>query len=226
MSTPVAVVPERRIVSTDVHVERRGEKRLPVISGYAARFNELAPEQWGFREKIDPTFFDDVLASPETDVRAFFNHDNNLIVGRQSAGTLRLSVDAKGLRYEIDPPDTQAGRDLVVSVERGDVREASFSFVLAEHDGDSWDETQVPPVRTLRKAARVYDVGPVCFPWYPTASAEVQRTTEMYAERRAAARPKQNTEAAPTGQPATSSQAGPDPAIAVARSRLDLAEKE
>jgi HK97 family phage prohead protease len=51
------------------------------------------------------------------------------VLGRNKSGTLRLSVDGIGLRYEIDPPDTQAARDLIESLRRGDVSGSSFAFL-------------------------------------------------------------------------------------------------
>src|SRR5690606_29136668 len=108
----------------------------PVISGHAAVFDTLSEPMWGFREKIAPGAFDDVL---EDDVRALFNHDPNFILGRTRSGTLKIAVDMRGLQYEIDPPDTQPARDLIVSMERGDVSQSSFAFIVAE---DDWDEDE------------------------------------------------------------------------------------
>ncbi|MCT7656157.1 HK97 family phage prohead protease [Oceanimonas sp. NS1] len=62
-------------------------------------------------------------------MRALFNHDPNFVLGRTRSGTLALSVDADGLRYEIDPPDTQTVRDLVLApLARGDITGSSFAF--------------------------------------------------------------------------------------------------
>lgn len=60
----------------------------------------IRPGFGSFREVIKPGAFDDVLGD---DVRALFNHDPNFILGRSSAGTLSLSVDDRGLRYENRP---------------------------------------------------------------------------------------------------------------------------
>ncbi|KAA6031356.1 HK97 family phage prohead protease, partial [Pantoea sp. F_11] len=68
------------------------------IVGYGSVFDTLSEVIFGFREIIKPGAFDNVLGD---DVRALFNHDPNFILGRSAAGTLALSVDDKGLRYEI-----------------------------------------------------------------------------------------------------------------------------
>ncbi|VEB57000.1 phage pro-head protease [Salmonella enterica subsp. enterica] len=77
-----------------------------------------------FREIIRPGAFDEVL---NDDVRALFNHDPNFILGRRSAGTLALTVDERGLRYDITAPETQTIRDLVLApMQRGDINQSSF----------------------------------------------------------------------------------------------------
>ncbi|MCK4302839.1 MAG: HK97 family phage prohead protease [Candidatus Eisenbacteria sp.] len=152
----------------------------PKIVGYAARFNELSLDLGGFREKIRPGAF--LAALDRDDVRALYNHDDGKVLGRASAGTLRLFEDDHGLRYEIDPPDAQWARDLIVSMDRGDIRESSFGFRLSKEE---WDETIDPPVRTIIEVSRLYDVGPVTFPAYPTTSSDVRSAKEVYDEFRA-----------------------------------------
>ena len=136
-------------------VEYRGEgdDKKPYIVGHAAVFDSLSEDLGGFRQRIERGAFDDVL---EDDVRALFNHDPNLILARTKSGTLKLSLDEKGLRYEFDVPDTTTGRDLLVSLERGDVSQSSFGFTVEQ---DSWhkDEDGVH-IRSISKVKRLYDV--------------------------------------------------------------------
>ena len=66
-----------------------------------------------------PNAFDRALAESD-DVRGLFNHDPDNLLGRTSSGTMRLSVDKKGLLYETDPGDTNVGRDVVQHIKRGD----------------------------------------------------------------------------------------------------------
>jgi hypothetical protein len=138
------------------------------VRGYAAKFNTLSENLGGFREQIAPGAFDGVL---QDDVRCFFNHDENLILGRTTAGTLRITADAIGLMYEADLPDTQAARDLAISMERGDITQSSFAFRLAAN-GDSWDENEDGVIiRTITQFGRLYDVSPVSIPAYPDATS-------------------------------------------------------
>lgn len=154
---------EKRIFATEIRAETNQD--APTLNGYAAVFNELSQVLWGsFREKIDKGAFANTLTD---DVRALWNHDTNLPLGRTKSGTLRLAEDAHGLRVEIDPPDTQAGRDAVASIKRGDVDAMSFGFDVLE---DTWDrDADGMMIRTLRKI-KLYEVSPVVFPAYPQTS--------------------------------------------------------
>ena len=154
---------ERRFTTGTVEL-RAGEGEGKKIRGYAAKFNTLSEDFGGFRERIAPGFFDDVLAD---DVRALFNHDSNLILARSKSGTLKIGVDDTGLWYEYDHPETSYSMDLSKSLKRGDVNQSSFAFVTAE---DSWDEIDNATVRTLVKAKRLLDVSPVTYPAYPDTS--------------------------------------------------------
>lgn len=98
-----------------------------LIVGYAAVFNRLSVDLGGFREFIRPGAFSRAIRDRH-DAIANVDHDNGRLLGRVSAGTLRLSEDRTGLRIEIDPPDTQLGRDMRVLIARGDVTKMSFSF--------------------------------------------------------------------------------------------------
>jgi HK97 family phage prohead protease len=138
-----------------------------VVVGHAAVFNSLSEDLGGFREKIMPGAFDDVL---KNDVRAYFNHDPNFLLGRTSAGTLRLSVDEKGLRYELDVPNTTAGRDLKENLRLGNITQSSFAFTIGR-DGDSWERNEDgADIRIINKVNRLYDVSPVSLPAYPSAN--------------------------------------------------------
>lgn len=157
----------------DGEVRARQEDSQPTrIVGYGSVFDSRSEVLWGFREIIKPGAFDDVL---KDDVRALFNHDPNFILGRSSAGTLALSVDDRGLQYDIVAPETQTIRDLVISpMQRGDISQSSFGFRVA-HDGDEWyqdDEGIV--IREISRFSRLFDVSPVTYPAYQEANSAVR----------------------------------------------------
>lgn len=131
------------------------------IRGYAALFNSLSEDLGGFREKIAPGAFARAIKEKQ-DVRALFNHDGNLILGRTKAGTLRLKEDRQGLAVEIDLPDSVFGKDLYASIERGDVSQMSFAFRARK---DQWDLVNGESIRTLIDVD-IFDVSPVVYPAY------------------------------------------------------------
>jgi HK97 family phage prohead protease len=162
---------EKRTIASPVEV-RAAEGQPTRLAGYAAVFNQEATIGGFFRELIQPGAFSAAVA--RDDVRAAFNHEPDLILGRTTAGTLRLHEDDKGLAYEIDPPDTSYARDLMVSVARGDVSQSSFMF---EVTGETWeyptaDSGQLP----LRKinGVKLYDVAPVTYPAYEGTSVSAR----------------------------------------------------
>ena len=140
------------------------------ISGHFALFNRFSPVYGRFREKIDPGFFNDAL--PNSDVRALFNHNESAILGRKSAGTLRLAVDEKGLFGEISPvPDTPTGNEVLQNVRLGNLTGASFAFNLTPEGGDKWAKAADGVwERTLMHAGEVFDVSVVTQPFYPETS--------------------------------------------------------
>lgn len=163
MKTEIRTLPptELRVVADD-----SGKK---MIRGYAAVYNKESEVLWYFREVIKPGAFRNALA--KSDVRALFNHDSNLPLGRYIAGrsnnTLRLQEDATGLYYEIDPPDTSVGRDLMVSIDRGDITGSSFAFRVLT---DNWRTVNGEQLREIEEFDEIFDVSPVTYPAYPDSS--------------------------------------------------------
>jgi len=160
------------------------------ITGYAAVFHraEDAGTEYAlmsdYVERIQPGAFDRALDEAQ-DVRALFNHDASMILGRASAGTLRMSVDATGLRYEVDVPDTTLGRDLATSIQRGDVTGSSFSFSVPDKGAEI--ERSKDSGLTVRNLVNLnlHDVGPVSFPAYAATSTAL-RSEENVEEAQAA----------------------------------------
>lgn len=167
---------ERRSCPTAVTARADSDKRT--IEGYASVYYDGTPETeyWLWSdcvERIAPGAFD--RAIKEDDCRALFNHDSNCVLGRTTNKTLRLNSDKKGLRYEIDPPDTQLGRDVQELLKRGDVSGSSFGFEIRkvkwEEERDA--ENRTTYIRTITEA-KLWDVGPVTYPAYEGASSGVR----------------------------------------------------
>jgi HK97 family phage prohead protease len=155
---------------------RAGEKGK-TIAGYAALFNSVADIGGAFREVIAPGAFTETLKG---DVRALVDHDSGRVIGRTKAGTLRLVEDEKGLAVEIDLPDTSDGRDLAVSLERGDISGMSFGFRVTH---DEWDEDGNPPTRTIHKV-ELFEVSAVAFPAYEDTELALRSLDDARKEQR------------------------------------------
>lgn len=162
-------------------VEARTDEGGQKIGGYGAVFNSETVIGGEFREKIAPGAFAKSIAA---DVRSYFNHNSAMILGRTKSGTLRLKEDERGLSYEVDLPDTQAGRDLRVSMARGDVDGSSFAFRVTR---DNWEMGEGLPLRTIQEV-ELYEVGPVTDPAYQDASAALRSLNEEQGKRELAER--------------------------------------
>lgn len=146
------------------------------LSGYAAVFNSEAVIGGLFREVVKPGAFKKTIKD-KADVRALFNHDRNIVLGRTKNGTLTLAEDDKGLRIDIDLPDTQQAKDLYRQIERGDIDQMSFGFNVVK---DSWTRASNDselPLRELREL-RLFDVSPVTFPAYATTEIQARSLVE------------------------------------------------
>lgn len=172
---------EHRTYAATFELETRQDAEdgeLPTIKGHAAVFNKFSEDLGGFREKIATGAFKGVM---KDDVRALFNHNDDLILGRTTAGTLKIGTDKRGLRFENSLPDTSYARDLVVSMRRGDVTQASFGFIVA-NGGDEWRENEEGIIeRTITRLERFFDVSPVTFPAYPDTAVAVRGLQDFIA---------------------------------------------
>ena len=165
----------RALAPLELRAEPADGDGMPAIVGHAAVFDSLSEDFGGWRERIAPGAFAATIG--EDDIRALFNHRDEFVLGRNRSGTLRLAEDDTGLAVRIEPPDTIYARDLVTSIERGDISGMSFSFRTIT---DAWNMVEGDPVRTL-KAVRLYDVSPVTFPAYPQTDVAV-RSLKAYRE--------------------------------------------
>jgi HK97 family phage prohead protease len=130
-----------------IELRAEGGQRSPRLVGLAAVFDKPSQDLGGFIEIVRPGAFTRTLAS-DRDPLALVAHMPQLVLGRRSAGTLRLQEEQRGLAFEIEVPDTTAARDLLVSVERGDVKGASFAFTTPD-DGDRWSVRGEQVIREL-----------------------------------------------------------------------------
>ena len=163
---------EKRAATVEAAQE---ESRM--ISGYAAVFDSDSEDLGGFTERIERGAFAEAINV--SDVRALFNHDNNMILARTESGTLRIYEDERGLKYEFEAPNTNVGNDVLEMIKRGDISQSSFGFTVEQ---DSWAKRDGTTYRTIKKVKQLYDVSPVTFPAYPEASVAVRKLEEINLE--------------------------------------------
>lgn len=176
---------ERRTFNvTGLSVMTREDNQKPQIVGHAAVFDTIGEGGW-FREKVAPGAFTNSIA--KDDVRALFNHDPNYVLGRNTAGTLRLREDEKGLYIEIDPPDTQFSRDLQVSIARGDISQMSFGFEILNEERIKGAGKDLDLF--ILREVKLWDVSPVTFPFYQATDVSVHSRMQWSFEQRRVAVP-------------------------------------
>ncbi|NGO63948.1 HK97 family phage prohead protease [Rhizobium daejeonense] len=164
---------EKRGGSLGVEVRADSEKRT--LTGYAVVWNSDTTIGDYFIERIAPGAF---AKSVRADVLALVNHDWGRVVGRTKSGTLRLVEDDRGLKVEIDVPNTTDGNDLWELVERGDISGMSFGFRATKQE---WDDTGEIPKRTIIEA-ELFEVTATPIPAYDDTTLGKRSLEEARAE--------------------------------------------
>jgi HK97 family phage prohead protease len=185
---------------------RSVESETPALEGYAALFDTLSEELWGFRERIAKGAFAKTIKAD--DIRFLFNHNADHVLGRNRAKTLSLNEDDQGLKFRV-APGTQFAGDLAESVKRGDIDQCSFGFYVVT---DNWKKENGVIVRTLEEV-ELFDVSLVTYPAYKDTTASVRSAQTLFQEKI------QELEA-----PAMEAEA--QSRILVLKRRLDLLENE
>jgi HK97 family phage prohead protease len=146
---------ERRYIPIDNEFRFDTEKNE--LEGYASIFGETY-KVWGFDETVEHGAAKKTIA--ENDIRALFNHDASLILGRNRSNpsTLELNEDKRGIHYRIKLGNQSYANDLRESVARGDVSQSSMGFQVIK---DIWEDNFTK--RTIREI-KLFDVSPVTFP--------------------------------------------------------------
>jgi HK97 family phage prohead protease len=158
---------------------REEANKPPKLVGYASVFNQEAIIFGMWREKVAQGAFKKTIK--ESDIRALWNHNTDLVLGRNKSGTLSLAEDDRGLTVEIIPPDTQAGRDALTSIKRGDVSQMSIAFQIIKQEWLTPEDKKELPLRTIREM-KLYEVSPVTFPAFEQTSISARSAFEPDAE--------------------------------------------
>jgi len=139
------------------------------IVGHFVVFNEWTEICPDFREMVNPAAVDRTMA--EDDILSFFNHNPDLLLGRNTSGTLVLAKDDIGVYSEVAPPaEAYYTPGLLASAKRGDVPGGSFWFMVNE---ERWGKDGRVELRELLDVT-MFEQGPVSMPAYPTTDVAVR----------------------------------------------------
>lgn len=184
---------EQRCFSGEFKPEKRTVNGVTqmVIAGYAAKYNSESKEirdYYGkYTEIIIPGFFNSVL---NDDCIFCVNHDDSILLGRTSSGTLLISADNVGLKFEAVLPDTEEGRKYYEAVQRKDITGCSFRFMTEK---DSWKIVDGKEIRLLVTCKRLIDVCLATWPAYDDTEASARSEKEVTVEETRRARVTERT---------------------------------
>lgn len=161
---------ERRNTTKAVEYRDGDSGSEGTLSGYASVYLRYSQNLGGFVEQVARGAFANSLNN-KVPVLARYNHEDEWLLGTTEAGTLQLMDDEIGLAYSVALPPTNAGKDVAILAQRGDIRYSSFAFYTIE---DEWGVTEQGfPLRTLLNV-QLTDVAPVNSPAYLDTTAGVR----------------------------------------------------
>ncbi|HEM5490413.1 TPA: HK97 family phage prohead protease [Streptococcus suis] len=150
-------------MATQFQTREEQESGDLILSGYFIKFDEET-ELWpGYFEVIKREGVEKAIEN--TDIRALFNHDHSLVLGRTGNDTVRLGVDDVGLFGDIiiNKDDPQAV-GAYARVQRGDVIGCSFGFFPIKINTEERDDgSYLDSILELE----IFEVSPCTFPAYP-----------------------------------------------------------
>lgn len=143
------------------------------VSGYAVVFNSLSEDLGGFREIILPSAITQETIN-NSDIIFLLDHKQDrgiLARSTKGEGSLRLSVDDKGLYFEFEAPNTALGDELLEGLKRHDYSKCSFAFTVGEDEYKKDNGGNV--IRTIKSIKQLYDCSVVVNPAYEETSVTV-----------------------------------------------------
>lgn len=162
---------EQRYMEMSEVTTRSAEDGAPIIEGYFVRYDDVYEVAPGATESIARGAFTESIHG---DVRALYNHNTDIVLGRVSAGTLTLEDRELGLwgSVKINPKDSQA-MDAYERIARRDIQGCSFGFDIEKESTTVNEDGSVH--WTIEKASPLYEVSPCVFPAYEATSIEARK---------------------------------------------------
>lgn len=146
------------------------------IEGYAIVFgveSRMLVDYWDdYREIIEPgAITEEELAQMDIKMTMWHNREKLLARSNEGVGTLKLSVDKIGVKYEFEAPNTSDGNNALELVKRGDMGGSSFTYWSDESSSVSYtkDDDDIL-IRHVKKINMVYEMTIASDPAYTQTS--------------------------------------------------------
>ena len=156
--------------------ELRSNTESRTITGYAIVFESWSRDLGGFYEIIRKGAITQELIN-RSDVIMNVNHDNDKMVARSvnGEGTLKLTLDDIGLRFEFDAPPTSLGEELLFNIRSGNLFECSFAFSLSGSETcERWTKDENMLRREILEIDGIYDCSIVTVAAYGATSCHTR----------------------------------------------------
>lgn len=165
----------RIVCDQDAEVRVAADSRT--IEGFGIVFNKISHDLGGFREIILPEAIEGVIE--RSDVLALINHNPDkgvLARSTKGKGSMGLTTEERGVKYKFDAPNFDLGDELIEGIRRGDIKESSFAFTVAEEE---WDYKAKPALRTIKKFDMLYDMSPCYRAAYSDTTVALRKLDEL-----------------------------------------------
>jgi HK97 family phage prohead protease len=180
---------QMRSLISELRAAGSGGDDLQLI-GYPARFAVESGALGNFKETVDKNCFNRTLRQrdpdsddydeDEEDIKCLRDHDPSLLLGRTSNGSLKLSTDARGLKFVVRlNPKMSLHRDVHEALRTGLMNSRSFAFRCSGDDGEAWEEkTDADGKRYVLRTLKNVELADVSVlgmqPAYPDTSVDAR----------------------------------------------------
>lgn len=163
-----------------------GESESRTIVGYAIVFgveSRILRDYWdNYREIIEEGAITEERLK-EMDIKMTMYHNREKILARSNKGegTLKLSVDKIGVKYEFEAPNTVDGDTALELVKRGDLSGSSFMFWCDEASGVTYEKREDGMLlRRVKTIGMIYDMTIAADPAYNETTVEAREAYDRF----------------------------------------------
>lgn len=168
-----------KIDTAEIQKRADGQPETVNFSGRAILYNHETELWASFFEKINTDAFKEAV--DRDDVRCLFNHDPNIVLGRNKSGTLLLVNSPAGVDFVVEAPASDRFKELAELVKRGDINQCSFAFSV---ESETWSYDENGDIHRGINLGKLYDVSIVTYPAYEETFAYCRSKVKEMQEKR------------------------------------------